>query len=63
MSLLATTIGEWLGMRGKLWLLPMILPGLGAALYWRFSGDLRLYVAVQFGPCSLRPWAFTCSPE
>jgi hypothetical protein len=50
MSLLATTIGERVGMRaGKLSLLPMILLGLGAVLYWRFSGDLRVYVVVQFG--------------
>jgi hypothetical protein len=34
---------------GKLWLLPLILLGLSAVLYWRFSGDLRLYAVVQFG--------------
>ena len=27
----------------------MILLGLGAVRYWRFSGDLRVYVVVQFG--------------
>ena len=50
MSLVATTLGERVGMKaGKLWLLPLILLGLGAVLYWRLSGDLRLYVVVQFG--------------
>ena len=50
MSLVAATIGERVGMNaGKLLLLPMILLGLGAVLYWRLSGDLRLYAVVQFG--------------
>lgn len=50
MSLLATTIGERVDMHaGKLWLLPMIVLGAGTVLYWRFSGDLRLYVVAQFG--------------
>jgi hypothetical protein len=50
MSLVATTIGERVGMNaGKLSLLPLILLGLGAVLYWRLSGDLRLYGLVQFG--------------
>lgn len=50
MSLVATTIGERVGMKaGKSLLLPLILLGLGSVLYWRFSGDLRLYGVVQFG--------------
>jgi len=50
MSLVATTIGERVSMNaGRALLLPMILLGLGAVLYWRFSGDLRLYGIVQFG--------------
>lgn len=50
MSLVAATIGERVSMKaGKLLLLPMILLGLGTVLYWRFSGDLRLYGVVQFG--------------
>jgi len=50
MSLLATTIGERIGMNaGKSLLLPMILLGVSAVLYWRLSGDLRLYALVQFG--------------
>ena len=50
MSLTATTIGERIDMRaGKLLLLPMIALGPAAVLYWRLSGDLRLYALVQFG--------------
>jgi hypothetical protein len=50
MSLVATTIGERIGMRaGKSLLLPLILTGLGSVLYWRFTGDLRLYALIQFG--------------
>jgi len=50
MSLVATTIGERVGMNAGKWsLLPLILLGLGAALCWRLSGDLRLYAVVQFG--------------
>jgi hypothetical protein len=50
MSLVAATIGERVDMNaGKLLLLPLILLGLGAVLHWRYTGDLRLYVVVQFG--------------
>lgn len=50
MSVSAATIGERLDMQtGKAWLLPMILTGLASAIYWRVSGDLRPYGAVQFG--------------
>jgi hypothetical protein len=50
MSLVAVTIGERAGLEaGKRLLPPLILLGLAAALYWRLSGDLRLYAVVQFG--------------
>jgi hypothetical protein len=50
MSLVATTIGERIGMRaGKRSLLPLILLGVVSVLDWRFAGDLRLYAVVQFG--------------
>jgi len=49
-SLVAVTIGERISMKaGRLLLLPMILLGFGSVLYWRSSGDLRLYCLVQFG--------------
>jgi hypothetical protein len=50
MSLVAATVGERVSMKSGKWLLsPMILLGLGSVLYWRSSGDLRLYALVQFG--------------
>jgi hypothetical protein len=50
MSLVAVTIGERISMKaGRRLLLPMILLGFGSVLYWRSSGDLRLYCMVQFG--------------
>jgi hypothetical protein len=50
MSLVAATIGERVGLNeGKRSLLPLILLGLGAVVYWRLSSDLRLYAVVQFG--------------
>jgi hypothetical protein len=44
MCLLALTIHA-----GRQLLFPLILTGLGSVIYWRFSGDLRLYALVQFG--------------
>jgi hypothetical protein len=35
---------------GRRALLPLVAFGLGSVLYWRASGDLRPYVAVQFVP-------------
>jgi hypothetical protein len=56
MSLVAITIGERVSMpAGKSLLLPLLLLGLGAALCWRLSGDLRLYVVVQFGSMLMVP--------
>jgi hypothetical protein len=56
MSLLATTIGERVSpIGGRLLLLPLLMAGAAAVLYWRFSGDLRLYVAVQFFPMLALP--------
>jgi hypothetical protein len=44
MCLLALTIRA-----GRYLLFPLILAGLGSVIYWKFSGDLRLYALVQFG--------------
>ena len=56
MSLVAATIGERTSMNaGKSLLLPLLVLGLGAALCWRFSGDLRLYAVVQFGSMLVVP--------
>ena len=34
----------------KVLLVPALLVGVGSVLWWAYSGDLRLYVWVQFGP-------------
>lgn len=56
MSLFATTIGERISMKaGRLLLFPLIAAGGVSVLYWRFSGDLRPYVLVQFLPLLALP--------
>jgi lipopolysaccharide export LptBFGC system permease protein LptF len=56
MGLLAVTIGERISMRaGRLLLAPLIVLGAASVLYWRFSGDLRLYVVVQYYPMLALP--------
>jgi hypothetical protein len=56
MSLLATTIGERISMRGgRLLLFPLLAIGAGSVIAWRFSGDLRLYGIVQFYPMLALP--------
>lgn len=56
MSLLATTIGERISMKsGQMFLFPLITVGAASAVYWRFSGDLRPYVLVQFLPMFALP--------
>jgi hypothetical protein len=50
MALLAAIVGERVSMdAGRLLLLPLLLAGVASVLWWRFTGDLRLYGAVQFG--------------
>ena len=55
MSLLAATIGERIGVKIGLRLLPLLLIlGIASVLYWNFTqehgqGDLRPYALVQFG--------------
>jgi hypothetical protein len=51
MSLFATTIGERISMDvGRRSLLPLLLIGVFSVIYWRLTGDLRLYGVVQFYP-------------
>lgn len=51
MSLFATTVGERLNMSaGRILLLPLLALGVFSVIYWRGSGDLRLYGLVQFYP-------------
>jgi hypothetical protein len=51
MGLLTALISEHIGERieSKL-LVPAILVGLASVAWWRYTGDLRLYVWVQFAP-------------
>jgi hypothetical protein len=58
MCLLALTIRA-----GKCVLFPLILGGVGSVIYWRFSGDLRLYALVQFGCLLAVPALLIFSPS
>ena len=63
MSIVATVVGERISMKaGKLLLFPMILAGAATVIYWRFSGDLRLYALVQFGSMLVLPVIFVLYP-
>jgi hypothetical protein len=60
MSVLSAVLEEWAGLRGWRW--PLIGFGLASVLWWQFSGDLKVYVLVQFGPALvLVPAAMTDS--
>lgn len=49
-SIVASVIGDRVGGRaGKALLGPLLLFGAASVVYWRLSGDLRLYAIVQFG--------------
>ena len=54
MGLLAAILAEYLDQRiGRTILIPTLTVGLISVFYWRLSGDLRLYVWVQFVPLLL----------
>jgi len=51
MSLLTSMIRERISENISRWLfLPLLGAGLLSVLHWKFSGDLRLYAAIQFFP-------------
>jgi hypothetical protein len=51
MSLLVLVVRDCLGTKAGTWLLfPLIAIGLLSVLWWRVTGDLRLYILVQFVP-------------
>jgi hypothetical protein len=51
MGLLTALISEHIGERiERKLLVPAILVGLASAVWWRYTGDLRLYAWVQFAP-------------
>lgn len=56
MALFAALLSEYLNPRlEKILLAPAIVLGLASVMYWHYSGDLRLYVLVQFLPLLLIP--------
>ncbi len=56
MSLLTTTIGERIdGRAGRLLLLPLLALGLGSVVYWKLTGDVRIYGLVQYYPMAALP--------
>lgn len=63
MSLLTTTIGERISMTaGRVLLVPLLLLGAMSVLYWKASGDLRLYGLVQFYPMVALPLLLILAP-
>jgi hypothetical protein len=59
MAILAIAIEERVDKRaGAILLWPMTAIGLFSLLLWRWTGDLRLYVWVQFFPCLALPLIF-----
>ena len=63
MAILAITIEERVDAKtGALLLWPLIAMGVFSLLLWRWTGDLRLYVWVQFFPCLALPLMFLLLP-
>ena len=63
MAILAITVEERVNARaGAVLLLPLIAIGVLSLLLWRWAGDLRLYVWVQFFPCLALPLLFLVLP-
>jgi len=63
MAILAITIEERVDKRaGSILLWPMTAIGVLSLLLWRWTGDLRLYVWVQFFPCLALPLIFLLFP-
>jgi hypothetical protein len=63
MAILAITVEERVNARaGAVLLWPLIAIGVLSLLLWRWTGDLRLYVWVQFFPCLALPLIFLAFP-
>ena len=63
MAILAIAIEERLNAKlGAVLLWPLIAIGVLSLLLWRWTGDLRLYVWVQFFPCLALPLLFVLFP-
>ena len=63
MAILAITIEERVDAKtGALLLWPLIAMGVFSLLLWRWTGNLQLYVWVQFFPCLALPLMFLLLP-
>jgi hypothetical protein len=63
MAILASAIGERVSAKaGAILLWPLLAVGVFSLLLWRWSGDLRLYVWVQFFPALTLPLMFLLLP-
>jgi hypothetical protein len=63
MAILASAIGERVSAQaGAILLWPLLAVGVLSLLLWRWSGDLRLYVWVQFFPALTLPLMFLLLP-
>jgi hypothetical protein len=64
MAVLAVVVGERISARlGAILLWPLLAAGLLSLLLWRWTGDLRLYVWVQFFPCLALSLMFLLFPS
>ena len=63
MALLAGAIGERFGdAAGRRALWPLLALGAASLVWWRWTGDLRPYVWVQFYPCLVLPILYVWFP-
>ena len=63
MVILAIVVEERVNARaGAILLWPLVALGVFSLLLWRWTGDLRLYVWVQFFPCLALPLIFVLFP-
>jgi hypothetical protein len=63
MALLAAALGERFGKTaGDVALGPLLAVGAASLIWWRWTGDLRPYVWVQFYPCLILPLLYACYP-
>jgi Ceramidase len=63
MAILASAVEERVNAKaGAVLLWPLIIIGVLSLLLWRWTGDLRLYIWVQFFPCLALPLLFLLFP-
>jgi len=63
MAILASAVEERVNARmGAVLLWPLLAIGVSSLLLWRWTGDLRLYIWVQFFPCLALPLLFLLFP-